>query len=381
MRVLVMAPFERGRSQGGSQRSTAIAERLEERGIAVEWQTVARRDSGRASKLRSLARGEPSLTGLYQRPTRRRTADLDAMIIAHSYLVPAIAEATTVPRIVDFHNLEFRHLADGRRPGAGVLRRAYDRRQVQLMRRLERELVRTSDLSLLVSDDEHGWARAAAPAVRTLLIRSVLPRSQERAAAAIAAARREPRSGELAYVGRLTFPTNLRSLERFLSAHWPAMRAAAPGLRLTVAGACDDAGRARLDRHPGVATLGFVGDLTTLLASCQAVVMPFEGVAGTSLRALFYALAGLPVIGSPQAFRGIPFQTGIVAGSSKDWVAAARRLADGTGPDPAAANAARRRAQALQSDPAPWDRLAEAIDAMSDRAARQTAAVSAGARA
>jgi hypothetical protein len=376
-----MAPFERGRSQGGSQRSTAIAERLEERGIAVEWQTVARRDSRRMAKLGSMARGEPSLTGLYQQPARRPRGDLDAVMVAHSYLVPAVAEAAAmVPRIVDFHNLEFRHLVDGRRRGAGVLRRAYDRGQVRLMRRLELELVRTSDLSLLVSDDEHGWARAAAPSARTLVVRSVLPRSEERAAAAIRA-RREPRRGELAYVGRLTFPTNLRSLEQFLSRDWPAMRAGAPGLRLTVAGACDEADRARLGRHPGVTVLGFVEDLTAVLAGCQAVLMPFEGVAGTSLRALFYAVAGLPVIGSPQAFRGIPFQIGTVAGSCEEWAAAARRLATVTSLDAGAQDAARRRAQALQSDPRPWDRLAEAIAAMSDRSAPRTDPLTAGAQA
>jgi hypothetical protein len=194
----------------------------------------------------------------------------------------------------------------------------------------------------------------------------VLPTAQERAAAAISA-QRQPQRGRLAYVGALTFPTNLTSLERFLARDWPAMRAAAPDLQLTVAGACTPADRAGLDRHPGVRTLGFVPDLTNVLAGCEAVVMPFDGVAGTSLRALFYALAGLPVIGSPLAFRGIDFPSGIVARDPAGWADAVRRIAGGDRTVTTAAPATRRQAQAHQDDPEPWDRLAAAIQALTRR--------------
>lgn len=335
--------------------------------MQVEWQVVARRATSRASKLRSLTRGEPTLTGLYEPPGPPRRSDLDAVMVAHSYLVPSVSEAVAgIPTIVDFHNLEFRHLADGRGDGAsagGPARRAYVGRQVALMRRLERAIVARSELSLFVSADELAWAGAAAPGAATMLLRSVLPRAEAHAAAAISE-RRDPRRGELVYVGTLTFPTNLTSLERFLARDWPAMRAASPELRLTVAGACDPSDRARLDRHPGVRALGFVSDLTEVLAGCEAVVIPFDGIAGTSLRPLFYALAGLPVIGSPPAFRGIDFPAGIIAPDTVGWVDAVRRIAGGDGAVAAAAQTAQHRARAQQDDPAPWDRLAAAVGAL-----------------
>jgi hypothetical protein len=369
MRVLMVAPFARGRGQGGSQRATAIAERLGDRGVELGWLVVPRRDISQAAKLRALLRLQPTISRLYEPPPGTAARGWDVAIVAHSYLMPALGEVLAdVPTIVDFHNLEWQHLADGGHAGAGpawlsAIRDGHVRCQVALMRRLERTIVRTSDLGLFVSEAEHNWASTFAPTGATMLLRSVLPRSEERTAAAIRAARR-PESGHLAYVGTLTFPTNLTSLERFLSRDWPEMRAAVPGLRLTVAGACDPDDRDRLDRHPGVRALGFVDDLEPVLARCQAVVMPFQGIAGTSLRALFYALAGLAVIGSEQAFRGIDFPAGRVARDPADWASAVRELVTEESP-PAVGQPAWERALAQQRDPEPWDRLVETLERLS----------------
>jgi glycosyltransferase involved in cell wall biosynthesis len=367
VRVLVLAPFERGRDQGGSLRSTAIAERLEERGAEVDWRVVRRRELSRTAKLRAAQRGRPVLAELYEPPAVPPAAP-DAILVAHSYLLDAVRHLTGgVPTIVDFHNLEWRHLLDGAGGRIGPLRRAWVRRQARLMRRFEVSAVATSQLSLFVSEEELRWATGAAPQAPVLHVPSVMPRATERAGAEIARAR-SPEPGELAYVGTLTFPPNVASLERFLAQDWPVMRATVPGLRLTVAGACSAEVRARLGRHPTVNVLGFVEDLTPLLARCQAVAMPFDGAAGTSLRAVFYALAGLPVVGSAAAFRGIGFPAGVVAEHPAEWAAAV----GGNGPARAEgiAAAARREAARLQGDPEPWDALFAALEAMTPTSRR-----------
>jgi glycosyltransferase involved in cell wall biosynthesis len=367
MRVLVVAPFERGRGHGGSQRATAIAERLEERGFEVGWEIVRPRATTRTAKLRALARGEPSLVGLHERPSRLSPGTWDALLIAHSYIVPAVEPAADgVPAVVDFHNLEWRGLVDharlernGRRvPGARDL---YLAGQVASMRRLERQIVTSAPLSLLVSEDELAWAAQFAPRGRIEFAPSVLPRAAEQAAAEVRS-RRAPEPGLLVYVGTLTLPTNLMSLRRFLASDWPLMRAARPGLTLTIAGRCAEHQREQLERHPGVRAVGFVEDLVPLLASAEAVVMPFGGAAGTSLRPLFYALAGLPVIGPDTAFRGLPFTVGIRANRAEEWVRALTRDAARTGDD----GAAREAAAFHQKAPFPWNRLAAAIEELSN---------------
>jgi hypothetical protein len=363
MRVLMLAPFERGRGQGGSQRATAVAERLEQRGIEVGWQLVRKRTTTRRAKLLALTRGEPALAGLYQPPASLASGSWDAVLIAHSYLVAAVRTSVgAIPTIVDFHNLEWRGLQDGselERRGRGLPtpRDGYLTLQVALLRRFERRIVEAAPLSLLVSADELAWARTFTREGQLAFAPSVLPRSEEEAAEAVLARRAsEPR--QLVYVGTLSFPTNLLSLQRFLARDWPAMRAAEPALTLTIAGRCGEPERVELERHPGVTAAGFVEDLAPLLARCAAVVMPFDGAAGTSLRPLFYALAGLPVIAPPDAFRGIPFRVGTAVRTPEEWASAVTDLAAGRSTD---LDAAREAARLHQSDPRPWDHLAKVI--------------------
>src|SRR5437588_509612 len=105
MRVLMVAPFARGRAHGGSQRATAIAERLEERGLEVGWQVVSRRMTTSARKVSAIARGKPGLTCEYEPPERLAAGAWDVALVAHSYLFPRLESVLgDVPTAVDFHN-------------------------------------------------------------------------------------------------------------------------------------------------------------------------------------------------------------------------------------------------------------------------------------
>src|ERR671935_271434 len=87
----ILAPFERGRAHGGSQRTTAMAERLEERRITISWRTIARRETSRASKARSALALRPALVDLYPRAIGSAGREAPAAAIAaHSYLAPQL---------------------------------------------------------------------------------------------------------------------------------------------------------------------------------------------------------------------------------------------------------------------------------------------------
>lgn len=367
LRVLVVAPFDRGLDHGGSQRATAVAERLEERGASVDWHTVKARDLGRGQKLRALARLEPSVVAPFPRGGFAARGSWDVALAAHSYLAPQLAElAKGTPRVLDFHNLEWRHLRDTAQLSPGP-RRPWLHLQSGLMRGWERRALRTHELSLLVSEEELEWARQAAPQARMVLAPSVLPRADESAARGLGQDRSGGPPGQgLVYVGTLTFPPNLLSLWRFLTEVWPALRSARPALRLTVAGRCLPPARRELARVPGVEVRGFVADLRGLLRDTGAVVLPFAGAAGTSLRALFLALARVPMIGTPQAFRGLPDGVGSPVSTREEWVRnVVACLCGEDAPDRiehAAAAVSR-----LQGDPEPWDQV---VRLLSDGLAR-----------
>ncbi len=364
LRALMVAPFERGLDHGGSQRATAMAERLEERGATVDWQVVESRPIETADRLRSLLTLRPAIVEQYPRgATDSNTADV--AIASHSYLVPQLAPLpATVVRAIDFHNLEWRHLSDTAAHATGA-RRVHLHVQSRLLRRFEEGAIRACEISLFTSPEELGWAQSVAPGSSLQLLPSVLPVATERAALALEGRRAERNEAgaepELLYVGTLSFPPHMGALRDFLVTVWPAIRKQLPGIRLTIAGDCTKEDRLGLSTHPGVSALGFVDKIGPLLERSAAVVMPTSGLAGTSMRALYYALAGVWVIGTPAAFRGLGWQMGRVAESPDQWAQAVREAAEPNPQQRQRLKAARVAALALQRDPTPWDELVNRV--------------------
>src|SRR5215210_5535122 len=113
MKVLVVAPFERDKAFGGSQRATAIAERLEARRVGVDWATIRPRVPGGPARAVGSISSQPGLVRYARAGGRPPAGDWDAAIAAHSYMAPQLDRIPAARvRVVDFHNLEWRHLRD-----------------------------------------------------------------------------------------------------------------------------------------------------------------------------------------------------------------------------------------------------------------------------
>ena len=277
------------------------------------------------------------------------------ILVAHSYLATLVHAGPR--RVTDFHNLEWQHLADVSAAATGA-RRAWLRGQAALMRRTEAAVVRQDGLCLFTGAGERAWACGAArDADRLLVVPNRLPSAEVDAANRVARARQEEPAGSgLMYVGTLRFPPNAAALSGFLATVWPRLRDRWPDLRLQVAG-----GVGAPDPPPelmaeGVSHHGFVRDLDELLSRATAVIFPFSGAAGSSLRALHLALSAVPVVGNPEAFRGHGEGLGQPARGADEWIAAIARARDAP-----FAGSARERALALQHDETVWDALYEQL--------------------
>src|SRR5947209_11891107 len=142
MRILIMAPFERGRQHGGSQRATAMAERLEDRGAEIVWQVFLGATTSTLRKLRTDLQLRPALLDGYPRGDPPRSGEFDVVISSHSYLSWHLPEFPAgVVRMIDFHNLEWRTLANAASSVRGI-RALHPWYQVALMRRFERRALR-----------------------------------------------------------------------------------------------------------------------------------------------------------------------------------------------------------------------------------------------
>jgi len=360
-RILLVAPFERGEDFGGSQRATALAERLEERGVAVDWFTARPRRTNVLAKLHAAAALRPGIVDYHARSRARLEPGCwDAAIAVHSYMAPHLeALDPAVARIIDFQNLEWLALA-GLAAATPRPRRDYLRFQSLLMRRFERRAVATAPLALFAAADDLAWGQAAG-AARALLVPNRLPAAAVAAASNIAAARDDAdREATLVYLGTLTYPPHLRSLAGFLATAWRRISAAHPDLRLLVIGRCAMAHRGWIETHRRVETTGFVEDLGPLLRRATAALVPVDASTGTLLRVLYFALAGVPIVASPSAFRGLPGRIGWEASTPEEW---AQGIAEACGAEAdEMVERARHAATLLHNDASPWDELRVALD-------------------
>jgi hypothetical protein len=283
-------------------------------------------------------------------------------LACHSYLARHLGWlAPASLHVVDFQNLEWRFLhslADLADP----LRKRYYRVQASVMRKHEGEVVRWADVGTFVAKEELEWAQDVRPDVQALLVPNIMPRAELAQATEIWTARSERRDTDtgLLYVGKLAYRPNALSLQHFLATAWPHLLAVRGDLRLTVVGQCDARTRHALLEHPKVDVLGFVDDLRPALARALAVVLPLYAGAGSSVRTLYYALAGVPIVGSPLAFRGFARPLGRVAHEPADWASALTDLLE-RGASRDEVERSRTEALAIQEDPVPLDALAELV--------------------
>lgn len=337
-----------------------MAERLEERGFEVGWQRLEQHPLPPAQRLRGAFGGRPDQVSRYAAAANGSRPD-GPFLLAHSYLSEAFSAAPAQPRLVDFVDLEWRVTRDVARLAPSRARGLYLHGQSRLLRRHERRLVRSGP-SLFVTESEREWAvEQGADPDTALLVPNELPASGRREAKEVWRRRRQAEQEPLlAYVGKVSHRPNHLPLLRFLSTEWPLVRREVPEVRLAIAGRVDPATAEALGAHPGVEVLGFVPDVSDLLSRAKAAILPFASTGGSSLRVLFYALAGVPLVGSPLAFRGFPPELGLVAADSGAWTGQLSELL--TQPAEAATESAAGRRDAateILADPRPWDRLAE----------------------
>lgn len=343
-----VAPFKRDFPTGGSQRATAIAEALERRGAQTSWAVAEARVVRRSTQIAACVAGPPLPALSMQLPPVPESADV--ICACHSYLGPAALDSPGVSWI-DFHNIEAVHMVDNAK-GKGLSRQLYWRRQSGLMRRFERRMAKAADLVTVTTQlDQLVLERVAG--VEAVVVPNLLPTAE----AAVFRSMRDRRSqagvaSRLLFIGTLDYVPNVISLDHFLEQSWPSICRAHPQVSLDIVGRCAAADAARWSRAERVAVHGFVSDLEPLLERCCACVLPLEMQAGSSLRVQAFALAGIPMIGSKDAFRSYAHQ-GMVAETPTRWVEHVSRVLSG-GLDDHCRELAET-AERLQADEMPFD--------------------------
>lgn len=128
------------------------------------------------------------------------------------------------------------------------------------------------------------------------------------------------------FLGALDVPTNTSALDWLLEHVWPVVRAAAPDAVLDVVGRRPSpALQQRLRAADGVHLHADVPDLAPLLARASVAVNPAVTGSGVNIKVVDYLDAGLPVVSTSLATRGLPLRAGVdleVADRPEDFAGA-----------------------------------------------------------
>ncbi len=118
------------------------------------------------------------------------------------------------------------------------------------------------------------------------------------------------------WVGDGRYQPNVEGLVRFVREAWAPL--GAEGATLLVAGRDPPADVQALADLTGVRVLGFVEDISAILARSAVGVVPLWAGAGIKMKTLTMMAAGLPVVGTDVGFEGIAVQDGVDAIVAED---------------------------------------------------------------
>ncbi|MFB3882153.1 MAG: glycosyltransferase family 4 protein [Armatimonadota bacterium] len=204
--------------------------------------------------------------------------------------------------------LEVAFVAHRRRIAAtGGVERLQARLEWLRMLRHETALFRQADHVIAVSEHDAGIVRAVAGHSRVTAVPPGVEREQ------LAPRPRDPERGRVLYLGHMEHLPNLEGLIHLYRDIWPAVRAAAPGSRLTIAGGGtqEQMGRvapdalAAMQRDPSLEIAGFVPDLRALMDRCVALAAPLRLGSGVRNKVIEAMAAGLPVVTTSLGAEGL----------------------------------------------------------------------------
>jgi sugar transferase (PEP-CTERM/EpsH1 system associated) len=127
----------------------------------------------------------------------------------------------------------------------------------------------------------------------------------------------------IVFLGRMDYFPNIDGISDFARNVLPQVRASIPNAELRIVGSNPSASVRSLEQLPGVKVTGHVPDVRPYLAEATVAIAPLRIARGTQNKVLECMAAGVPVVSSPQAARGIQAVPGehlLVAEEARSFV-------------------------------------------------------------
>ena len=204
-------------------------------------------------------------------------------------------QARLVFDTVDLHYL--REQREAELTGRADLMHAAD-----VTRTRELALIRSSDITLVVSPVERELLAREAPGARVEILSNVHE---------VFGRRRDYAQREgLVFMGGFAHPPNTDAVTWFVREVFPRVRDALPDIVFHILGSKPGEAVLALAREPGVVVEGFVEDIAPFMDGCRVAVAPLRYGAGVKGKVNMSMSYGQPVVATPIAIEGMHAQAG-----------------------------------------------------------------------
>jgi polysaccharide biosynthesis protein PslH len=241
---------------------------------------------------------------------RRRLAGLmaatpfDVLVVDFLFSEANLPSSRAIPRVYFAHNVE--HQIWKRLAGVETrrARRALLEIEWRKLRRAEHRVVRTTEVTVAVSESDREQFARAVPGAQVDLVPTGVDTTF------FAPMHRPTLPERLVFSGSMDWYPNEDAIRYFAERIWPRLRAARPRLSMTVVGRNPGAGLLEAARAQGITVTGTVKDVRRYIDEAAVYVVPLRVGGGTRLK-VFEALAmGKPVVSTTLGAEGL----GLVSG-------------------------------------------------------------------
>ena len=283
----------------GSLRMTSLLEILVKDGYDVTFLAHNRMDAPRHRRLLQDLGIEVLWGDVDPWAVLGRYADrLSAVVLSRAHLawdyLPMVRRTAPNARLI-YDTVDLHHVREERRA------KLENNRAVlavsAAIRELELSLIRSVDVTLVVSESEQDYLREITPDADVRVVSNVhRPR--------FPVTPREVRHG-LLFVGGFRHPPNVDAVQWFVAEVFPLVRAQLPDVVIRIVGSSMPPEITELGSIDGIEILGWVSDLAPILDQSRVSVAPLRYGAGVKGKVVEAMVNGLPVVTTPAGAEGI----------------------------------------------------------------------------
>ena len=207
--------------------------------------------------------------------------------------------------IIDEHNLEWELLQRSAQRAPTRLRRVFNQRESDTLRRVELATLGKADLVVVTSERERAIVENLLPKTTV----AVAPNGVDTSAFSPQGASAEI-PGRIVYTGAMDYHPNEQAALMFAEQCWSAIRSARPDATWYSVGANPPASIWRLAELPGVTVTGAVPETRSYLAAAQVTLAPLLVGGGTRLKILEALAMGKAMVSTSIGCEGLALTPG-----------------------------------------------------------------------